>query len=208
MMLSRLQVTTIIGLAALIWSILLFFDGYALETSLIKPLSPVVGIIVFLIFAYDKWIWKFPLINPHIIKIPNLNGTWKGVLESSYIDPNTNEKIAPIIAFIVITQTQSSINVRQITKESSSDLLSGEVYCDKSGMYNIVGVYSNEPKLLIQERSPIHYGGLRLKVQRGDCLSLEGEYWTTRNTNGTMFFDQHISEFLDNFDNAMNKLPN
>ena len=41
--------------------------------------------------------WKWEIFRNWLIVVPDLSGGWEGVLESDWIDPDTNKKIAPIL---------------------------------------------------------------------------------------------------------------
>jgi len=50
----------------------------------------------------------------------------------------------------------------------------------------VSGVYRNEPRQGMRERSPIHHGAFLLRVGGNPATSLEGEYWPDRRTSGEM----------------------
>jgi hypothetical protein len=45
-------------------------------------------------------------------------------------------------------------------------------------------LYRNDPKVSVRDRSPIHFGGMHLRVSGEDAL--EGDYWTDRKTSGRL----------------------
>ena len=55
----------------------------------------------------------------------------------------------------------------------------------------LVYTYQNDPKQTIQNRSRIHYGTAILNIKRKkNAMLLEGDYWTGRNTSGSMSFSR------------------
>jgi hypothetical protein len=42
---------------------------------------------------------------------PDLRGTWKVTIASEWVDPQTNEKVPPIIAYAGVVQTQSKLQI-------------------------------------------------------------------------------------------------
>lgn len=90
-----------------------------------------------------------------------------------------------------------------ITKESKSDLLSGNFLQNEAGPKKIAGIYNNIPNIMVRERSPIHYGGLLLEIHSEGNPLLEGEYWTDRGTKGTLKFDTRLNKKFDNYDHAL-----
>lgn len=63
-------------------------------------------------YAFEHWIWKCPAIR-WIHKIPNLNGHWKGNLNSSYSDD-------PISMELEVCQTWSEISFKSKFPKSES----------------------------------------------------------------------------------------
>jgi hypothetical protein len=48
--------------------------------------------------------------------------------------------------------------------ESSSELVGTEIVRSADGLYCLSGVYRNEPRFEVRDRSPIHYGAVWLKI--------------------------------------------
>jgi len=48
----------------------------------------------------------------------------------------------------------------------------------------VSGVYRNEPRFLVRDRSAIHYGAVWLKVVERPSKEIVGHYWTDRETGG------------------------
>lgn len=202
-MISRLHLTTLTGLIIGIWTVFLILAGVSISKEFFDPLSKVVGIIVIILLLFDKWLWKLPFLHPWFVSVPDVSGTWKGQIISTWKDEKTGEPIEPIDAFLVIYQTYSSINLRMITKDSKSDLLSGNFIHNQAGPNKIAGIYNNIPNLMIREKSPIHYGGLLLEIHTDENTLLDGEYWTDRDTKGTLKFDKRVNKKFDSFDSAL-----
>lgn len=202
-MIPRLHLTTLIGVIFGVWAIFMIFTGIPITSDFFKPFSLIVGIVGIILLLFDKWLWKFPIIHSLFVPFPDVSGTWKGQIISSWNDEKTGGPIQPIDAFLVIHQTYSNLNLRMITKESKSDLLSGNIIHNQAGPDKIAGIYNNIPNILIRERSPIHYGGLLLEIHNGEQTNLEGEYWTDRNTKGTLRFNKRVKKTCDIFSNAL-----
>ena len=65
---------------------------------------------------------------------------------------------------MVVRQTFSTLSMRLMTEESSSELVGTEIICSADGLYCISGVYRNEPRFQVRDRSEMHYGAVWLKV--------------------------------------------
>lgn len=63
-------------------------------------------------------------------------------------------------------------------------------------------VYRNDPRSLLLEQSPIHYGGMRLHVRGGRVERLDGHYWTDRLTKGEADFIVRVKKMSLDFNSA------
>ena len=201
-MISRLHLSVILGFAAVLWAIMLIVQGVSVSAAWLRPFSVVVGVMVLLLLAFDRWLWKWQALHPWFVSKPNLTGTWRGELVSTWKNQGVDEPSTPIEAYLVVKQTFSSIRLRLITAESHSDCLAANICDDAGGTQCIVGTYLNTPKILHREGSPIHHGGVVLRILSGDACVLEGEYWTDRNTKGTMRFDSWNPKLLYDYARA------
>jgi len=177
-MISRTPVSIATIVFVIIWTGLLILSGESVSIQWFKLYPTLSGISFILICIFNKWIWKLPRLYPHIISTPNLQGTWKGYIKSSWLNPDTDETIPPIEAYLAITQTFFSIQVRLMTTESNSDLITGKLYRNTQdiSIISIAGIYRNTPKALRREINPIHHGGIIIQVQGNSDFTLEGEY--------------------------------
>jgi hypothetical protein len=179
-------IKAILYVAVLAWTIVLWLSHEPIQSAWFKPLSTVITVVIYLVMAFDLWFWKLPFLH-WFVKRPVIDGTWKVVIQSNWIDPTTGKPIEPITAFMAIRQTLSTLSMRLMTVESISVLVGTEIVCSPDGLYCICGVYRNEPRFEFRFRSEIHYGGLWLHIaEDNDSTTITGHYWTDRNTAGTM----------------------
>ncbi|WNG20921.1 hypothetical protein [Cystobacter fuscus] len=197
-MINRFALTLMICFAAGSWALLLSANGWVIPRSFFAPLSGVVSVLSVGLMAFDRWLWSLPGIN-QLVDRPRLKGTWKGTLASNWVNPETTQKVPPIEAYVVIRQTYSTLHVRMFTHESQSITLTATIMRDADEQYTLAGIYSNEPKLSVRSRSPIHHGGLRLRIEG---KSLSGMYWTDRNTHGEMRFERVSDSLAHDFQQA------
>lgn len=183
-MLSRLQLSVILLVAAALWGTMLLFDGVAVDRSWYSPFSKVVTILLLMLVAFDLWAWRLRFLQGWFVLRPDLRGTWRVELQSDWKNPETDQIISPMVAYLVVCQTFSKLSVRLLTAESASELLSSEITKSLDGNYRLVAVYRNEPNLAVRNRSPIHYGAIILDVHSNAAAGLSGHYWTDRNSRG------------------------
>jgi hypothetical protein len=202
-MLSNLQTWTIVGLGALIWlplSVLGFASG---GPAAVLWLSDLLAIVLALISAFERWAWRWRPLHPHIVGTPDVRGTWRGMLSSSWIDPATESARPPKVVYLAIRQTLTTVWVRLLTNESASDQMVGSVKKDAASedwllSYN----YRNTPKLPLRKTSPEHRGGTFLTIYGEPPARIEGEYWTSRDTKGTLAMDARVEAVAQSYVDA------
>ena len=73
-----------------------------------KQLS-IIAVFGLLYTIFSKWMWKLRVVK-RFTKVPDLNGEWEGVLESSHKDPDTKKSVILDIT-ATITQTWNAVQV-------------------------------------------------------------------------------------------------
>ena len=167
-----------------IWAVIAFVTKTYQTNDLLNILRLIPQAItgyLFVAFLFSRWIWKLKILQGWLIKVPNLQGTWKGEIKSDWINPETGKGIDPIPVVLVIRQTFSTIKCTLMTKESTSYSTTADITLipsseDLSLTYN----YTNRSKATIRDRSPIHDGASILKIIKNPKRVLEGEYWTSK----------------------------
>ena len=197
---SRFSVSIFAFIASLIFGFLLVIDGVAVEISWLRFLSPVITVLILLLSAFDLFLWKiFP---ESLIKRPKIYGTWRGTIQSNWRDRNTHEQVPPIECYTAIYQTFSKLSYRQMTSESSSKVIDGGIISNSDNVYQIGGVYLNESILSLRQQSPIHYGAQLLTIVGKPVISLQGHYWTDRNTAGELELTERKKKIFHDFHSA------
>ena len=130
------------------------------------------------------------------------------MIQSNWIDPSTGKTIEGIEGYMAIRQTYSSLSLRLMTSESSSELIGPEIVVFKDGTFRVAGLYSNEPKQLIKNRSPIHNGAILLQVIESPVTALKGHYWTDRNTSGEIELTNLHNQIYHDFELASSAFHN
>lgn len=168
-----------------VWSAVIFFVlRCALSwESIVSSLSiydlfgyagEAISIAVIFTSFYEKFLWK---LNP-FEKTPRLSKHYVGILKSSY--DNIERK-----AVLEIRQTLTSVHINLTSDESKSNSLAASID-EILGEMQLTYCYLNIPKSEFRHRSEIHYGTAMLSISTP--ASLEGQYYTDRNTTGDMSF--------------------
>ena len=149
----------------------------------------VAGWCVPIITTFYFYGWRLKIFRNWLVLIPDLNGTWKGILQTEWKNPETGETPGPIEAYLVIKQTLNSISCVQMTKESKSWSRSSAINIDSDNQLKTINfIYSNKPRISFHYRSKDHDGACSLEIISGPPKKLKGSYWTNRNTKGEMKF--------------------
>lgn len=200
-MATKFQIQAIIGIAVVVWAVMLLVQGVSLKASYLQPYSFAVGAAILLLFAFDRWLWRIPVVA-RLCNCPVLQGTWKGELRSTWVNPSTSEGIPPISVFLMIRQTYSTISMRMMTKESTSRSLVASLETPRNDIARASSTYQNIPGLLMQGRSRIHHGALMLEVQGNPAERLVGSYWTDRDTKGEVTLGSRSRKLYTSFEEA------
>lgn len=197
-MISRLQISAILLIAAVVWGFALILAGFPVTAAWFKPFSFVVGVLVLVLSVAERWLWRFGWLRPWLFNMPDLHGTWKVVIHPTAPNPSAHE----VIAYMVIRQTFSTISLRLFTAESHSETLSARVVRCGDGTCNVAALYRSTPRLQVRERSPLHHGALLLNVEGDPAESLAGQYWTDRLSQGELMLSARNPTLAQSFDQA------
>ncbi len=134
----------------------------------------------------EKYLWKLKWLRPAIVKVPNLHGTWKGKLLSSWVDINTGKELDPIEVVVYIRQSFSSVSIEVHTDKMISTSYVAGFRTSDSGLQELCYTYSSKAHLPTRDTNPWHDGTTKLTIYEGEEILLKGEYWTARKTVGTL----------------------
>ena len=87
---------------------------------LIKILPQVAFVDMILVGLFIKWGWKSKYFKGWLVPFPNLNGTWQGIIQTNWKNPEANETTGPIQAILTIKQTLAHISCVMRTAEMPS----------------------------------------------------------------------------------------
>jgi hypothetical protein len=201
-MTAERYIKAIIYVAVLAWTVVLYLNHEAIHASWLQPLSTVVTVVLYAVMAFDLWLWKIPFLHGWFVKRPVIEGSWKVEIRSNWKDPATGTGIPPVEGYMVVRQTFSTLSLRLLTAESSSELVGTEIVCSADGLYSDSGVYRNEPRFEVRDKSPIHYGAVWLKIIDEPPKKVLGHYWTDRESAGEMELTDQQSKQFQTFQSA------
>lgn len=191
----KLAATAVAVLGAATWMIILAAKGINVpfEWEAIKEIPAAAGYVATLVILFVKWGWRIPIFHGWFVLVPDLNGTWKGKINSLWINPDTGKTPPPIDAYLVIRQSLDKISCILLTGESRSISHAATVLIDDDHQLKVLELtYTNSPRVSVEHRSTAHDGAAVLDVITSPKRKLIGKYWTDRTpaaTKGEMNFD-------------------
>ena len=210
-MLTRLHIASFVGLTIIVWLFVLWFQGMpVLDAKFLKPFGTVVGVIALFTTFFNKYMWAWKVFKGWYVKRPDIRGTWRVELQSSWVNPKTGDEIEPAQGYAVVRQTLTSLSVRIMTSESRSVLVAHSIeQQEDDDLFKLVGVYRNEPKIELQgKRSEIHHGSFALEIHGFPVYELDGYYWTDRETKGGMKLTDRSEILYDTYAQAEREFNN
>lgn len=196
----RAPVTSIV-VAAISWTLVLSGNGWMIPLQYFQPLSVVAIVVPPLLLFFHLRAWAWPGINL-LVNRPDLSGTWKGVIQSTWPGNERDSGLGVIYAYLTISQTYTGLHLRLYTEQSRSGTFIAALTCEANGHYVLSALYRNQPRHLMRPHSSIHHGGLLLEVLGERFERLAGSYWTDRKTDGEMLFTRVSRKRIRDFETA------
>lgn len=205
-MLTRIQISALLAISALIWAVVLLVQKQPLTMALLNPFSAVVTSLVIILWLFDKWLWKWSPLHLLFSGPTILEGTWQGTLRTTWVDQSTGKSPPDKTVYLLITQQWSAIHLRLMTDQGGSISILAREYPANDGLKQILCLYENTPKAENrgQSKNSRHYGGMILQVQGEPAKKLEGHYWTDKNpsTSGYLSFSARSKARHTSFEEA------
>ncbi len=166
----------IVPLSILLWILIMVFSEVGADPvwNAIKKIPTVISIDFGLWIIFARWAWRWGVFQGWLVPFPVLEGTWSGLMKSTWVDPATG-KILPLIPFtLIIRQSFLTINCSIYTNESSSISYSADILVDKeTKRKQLIYHYANKPQASVRNRSEIHDGTALLDIIGHYCPNVE-----------------------------------
>lgn len=176
----------------------IWLTGGTPDLQWLRFFSAAVFIAVTALTIWDHWAWHLPFVQK-LPQVPrDLRGTWKGTLESFWINPTTGSSPPIKAAYLVIRQSATTVSVVMLTNESRSKSSLATI-SDDGVSASLDYMYLNRPDSRFEYRSRMHHGSTSLDITRKPAVRLQGRYWTNRDSKGELDFNQRIVQFADDF---------
>ena len=200
-MICRPFIKVVAAVVALVFAGGLWISGLDADLSWVRYYSLSVLAATLLLAAWDRWLWCLPPLRNLGFVPPRVFGTWRGTLESAWVDPATGETHPSKTVYLVVRQRFSSLAVVMLTEEAGSHSTVASI-TDSYGMATLDYMYLGQPDILIEDRSRMHHGATSLRISGSPCSRLRGRYWTDRNSKGALDFTEHRSDLASDYEDA------
>ncbi|HEY4712139.1 MAG TPA: hypothetical protein VIH69_05640 [Dehalococcoidia bacterium] len=186
---ERTRILIVIGLLSVVaaWLLHLVLGYLPVAVPWWIDMPSVLGFFALIRTTFDKTLWKNKIVRKVLgITIPDLNGSWKGLLLSSY----TGQTI-PHDAELMVVQSWTTILISLETTTSISRSQTAAFVLDQPPGLSLKYEYLCEPRPNAKETVHTHRGTAELRVKSSGTL-LEGDYYTGRDrqTYGTLKFQR------------------
>ena len=193
--------------ATILWLVVLLLQGTPVSWDHARPFTIVAAALVLLGRLLEHYLWRSSVLHGWFLQCPDLRGTWRVELQSSYVLPETRQRIPMIVCYMGVKQTLSKLEMHLMTAESESWFIADHIRRSPSGAgFQVIGVYTNEPDIhLRHERiSEMHQGAIIVETHGPEFrpTTLTAKYWTDRKTTGTMEFAERRTALVTRFKDA------
>ncbi len=200
----------LVGISFIFFIVIAYFKDITDYTILntVKFLPLVVFLDALSVGVFSKYLWKYKVFKNWLVPFPNLNGTWKGTIHTTWIDPETKHRPDPIPAIITINHSFSNISCVMRTAEMSSYSFQSSFLIDKENQVKkLLYSYSSKPIPTVKDRSPQHDGSVEFDIIEVPVLKLVGDYSTTRKTTGHIKMEYWKKDKLEEYPDELGKHP-
>lgn len=196
-------------MSGVLWiSIVLFTNvGLSKFQDFFLILLKVAIIDLMLTAIFIKWTWKFKIFQGWLVPFPNLNGTWEGRMQTTWVN---TESPGPSPVILTIRQSLGRISCVMRTSEMILYGFDEEFKRENDKQIRQLSFsYTREPNLKGTDKSTVHDGTIVLEIVGTPASKLKGyyNYSTDRKTTGEVTFEfrsrDHSYEIPGNLDRSV-----
>jgi hypothetical protein len=195
----------VIALAATGVVLIVLITGQSIDRDGYKWISGIASAIVLILLAYDRWVWRWPLIRliAERTGTPVLRGTWKGTMtyeSDADGNPGTTD------FYLTVQQTYSDIELHSYVSTSESHSMAAKLERPSRGQRLLWFIYRSEAPILGQARDRPHHGGVKLNLVGSPVREIHGSYWTDRRGRGELRFSEYSKKPYGSFEEAQSAM--
>lgn len=189
----------LLGFSGLVWFAIATVNGLNMKNlfDFMRPIPQVVTADLLFAGFFMQWGWRWKWLQGWLVPFPDLNGTWEGKLKTNWTnsDGKTPE---PISVILTIRQSFGHISCVMRTAEMESHSYAEGFCIDRERQVRqLCYSYTSRPSVSLRDRSTPHDGTMLFNILGQPIQKLEGEYWTQRQTTGTVTLMLRTKKYLD-----------
>jgi len=189
---SSAWIRVIIVLAAGSMFVLSTLTGDSIDQQGMRWIGGVTGGITMLLLAFDRWIWRWPLIRrlSELAGARVIHGTWRGTLHYTR-DADGKPGKQPI--FMAVCQTYSSVKVRCYFPTTGSESVSLMAAIDRDDHRHVLRyAYRSDSDAPDRDTRRATEGTAELRLVGRPVDEIQGAYYVERNGGkGKINFNAH-----------------
>ncbi|WP_284653290.1 hypothetical protein [Flavobacterium terrisoli] len=143
------------------------------------------SVILGIVYLINTYCWNWWLINPLLVNVPDISGTYNGVVNIRHLDNKTKE-IPPVK--VVIKQTGTNLDFDLYSKKGSHSTNIVSELVKQNGLWYLYIIYKNENTKNPENRN--RYEGVsKFEIHNEkDTINLVGQFYTdeTHKAYGTI----------------------
>ncbi len=206
----KFSVGILLTISLILFFAIAYFKGMV-ETTLwefIKIIPSVLTFVMILIALFVKWGWRLKYLQGWLVLIPDLNGTWEGIIQTNWKNPETNEKPGPIPVILTVKQSLTHISCVMRTAEMTSYSIAEDFKLDKDRQIKqLAYIYTSKARLAVADRSTPHDGAIIFDIIGKPVNKLRGQYWTARKSTGEITLTFREKKLLDEVPDDLGEHP-
>jgi hypothetical protein len=158
--------------------------------------------------AFATYAWKWRMFRGWLVPFPDLNGTWEGVIETTWENPETGKIPGPIPVILSIKQSFVRISCVMRTAEMTSHSFLADFWLNGDEQIRMLGYsYRSDPLPSVRDRSHLHNGTVLFQLVGDPVVKLNGSYWTSRNSAGEIHLTFRERNCLEEFPSDLGEHP-
>lgn len=167
-----------------------------------------IPLVLLVIGIFTSYAWRWKIFRGWLVPFPDLNGTWQGMIHTTWKNPETGEIPAPIPVTLTIKQSFLRISCVMRTAEMTSRSYLADFWLDQDEQIRKVGYsYHSSPLPSVTHRSQPHDGTIVFELVGNPVEKLKGVYWTARKTTGEVVLTFREKNRLEEFPADLAKHP-
>jgi hypothetical protein len=174
----------------------------------LKTAYKTIPLLLVLWTGFAAYAWKWRVFRGWLVPFPDLDGTWQGLIQTTWKHPETGETPGPIPVIVTIKQSFLRVSCVMRTAEMISRSYFADFWLDSDEQLRKIGYcYTSAPSPSVAERSQPHDGTMIFELVGDPVKKLKGIYWTTRKTTGEVALTWRSRERLGEFPTDLGEHP-